>query len=128
MTRGRKPIKRSQLAAERFKSAKTIFDKSYEKLVEDERWGSLVGIFDPRTLREWVRKGMPQNRIAGVAEYFGVSGDFFTNQAIEASMVERKLFAAQAHLKSPKIFPNPNIIAKATPSPPIVPTKADMIA
>jgi hypothetical protein len=34
MGRGRKKEKRSQLAGERFKIAKTIFGKSYEKLVK----------------------------------------------------------------------------------------------
>ena len=92
MVRGRKKNHRSKLAGKRLFIAKEIFGKSYEKLVQDPRWEKMVSIYSAKTVRDWVHRGMPLNRVAAVARYFAVTGNDFTDAAIGGEAFEKMIF------------------------------------
>lgn len=94
MGRGRKKENRSKLAGQRLFSAKQIFGKSYEKLVQDLRWEKIVNIYSAKTVRNWVHQGIPINRIAAVARYFGVTGNDFTDAELRSDAFDKKIFSA----------------------------------
>ena len=108
MTRGRKAQKRSLLAAQRLETAREIFGLTYEGLVSDPRWQELVKIFDPKTIRAWVKQGVPKNRMSQIAAYFGIPALMMVDNGVSLQLFERQLYdtkenaegASRSHLRS----------------------------
>ena len=101
MSKGRKPDPRSLLAGKRFKLAVDIFFSSYEKLVENRRWETIVKYYEIKKIRAWATTGLPLKRIAEVAAVFGLQGQAFTAERIddrdfESKLYERKLIVLAA--------------------------------
>lgn len=94
MGRGRNKENRSTLAGQRLLVAKEIFGKSYEKLVQDLRWEKIVKIYSAKTVRNWVQHGVPINRVATVARYFGVTGNDFIDAKLSSNAFYKKIFLA----------------------------------
>ncbi len=94
MTRGRKAQKRSQLAAQRLEIARDLCGKSYEGLVSDPRWQELVNIFDPKTIRAWVKQGVPKSRVSQIAEYFRIPAHLMVDDGVSLQLFERQLYDA----------------------------------
>lgn len=97
----RKTEERSTIAGKRFKKAKTIIGKSYEKLIADNRWAEHVKIYDVKTIRGWVKFGLPLNKVTAIADYFGVMGYAFTDERMTELDFEKKIHIASHHRRHP---------------------------
>jgi len=83
MGRGRKPEEKSIVAGARLKRAIKLFGKSsITALVEDQRWIDIVKIFDEKTIRTWIKNGIPLRRLSSVSQYFNVFRDIFSNELL----------------------------------------------
>ena len=101
MTRGRKPQKRLLLAAQRLETARNICGKSYDGLVSDPRWQESVRIFDPKTIRAWVKQGVPKNRVSQIAEYFEIPAHMMVDNGVSDQMFERMMYDTIQNKKNP---------------------------
>lgn len=99
MTRGRKPQKRSLLAARRLSTAREIFGLSYEGLVSDSRWQELVNIFDVKTVQERVKQGVPKSRGSQIAEYFRVPPHMMLDNGVSDQLFERQVYDAKENVE-----------------------------
>jgi len=97
----RKTEERSKIAGKRFGKAKTIIGKSYEKLIADPRWEEYVNIYDLKTIRGWVKIGMPLNRVSAIADYFGVMGFEFADERIPELDFEKRIHTARYRRRHP---------------------------
>jgi hypothetical protein len=95
MGRGRKKEKRSKLAGERLKIAKTIFGSTYENFIDDLRWKKIVGITDSKSIRAWIKNGLPLRRVGDIASYFGVEGHIFTDPGLNSIEFEKKIYSGK---------------------------------
>jgi hypothetical protein len=102
MGRGRKPEERSILAGTRLERATKLFGKSsITALVDDQRWLEIVKIFDDKTIRTWIKKGIPLSRLYSVSQYFNVSGDIFSDKQIDEDEFNRIISQSKSHLDNP---------------------------
>ncbi|ETR69978.1 MAG: hypothetical protein OMM_03574 [Candidatus Magnetoglobus multicellularis str. Araruama] len=86
------PVKKSHLAAKRLKSAIKISGNTYESLLDDPKWTEIVKTYNSRTIRRWLKDGVPTNKIARIAKYFGISGRLFTDESFSQDDFERQLY------------------------------------
>jgi hypothetical protein len=101
LTMARKTEERSKIAGKRFKKAKTIIGKSYEKIIADSRWDEYVKIYDLKTIRGWVKFGLPLNKVSAIADYFGVMGYEFTDERIPDLDCEKRIHTARYRRRHP---------------------------
>jgi len=80
------------LAGKRFDTARHILGKSYEALVDDPRWVESIGIFDTKTVRGWVKTGIPQNRVAQLAGYIRIPAYMLVDYALSDQVFERHVY------------------------------------
>ncbi len=81
--RGRPESKRWQIAFKRLGFAANIYGRSLTGLKDWDEWGEKVfgireGHTDAGTIADWEKKGIPDQRIQGIAEVFHVSSYHFT--------------------------------------------------
>ena len=101
MSRGRKPEERSIVAGIRFKRAIKIFGKSIKTLSEDLRWEELVKIFDEKTIRTWIKNGIPLSKLSNVSQFFGVPGHIFSDEKINENEFDKIIHESKFHLDNP---------------------------
>lgn len=101
MKRGRKPAERSIVAGKRLKKAATTLGKNITNILDDQTWISTIGIGDEKTLRTWINKGMPENRIKAVADYFGLPRGYFTDTRITDIQFEQAILHAAEQPNGP---------------------------
>lgn len=89
MGRGRKPEERSIVAGIRFNRAIKIFGKSIRTLSEDLKWEELVKIFDEKTIRTWIKNGIPLSKLSSVSQFFGVPGHIFSDEKINEKKFDK---------------------------------------
>jgi hypothetical protein len=90
---GRTPDRRSIQAGKRFGEAVGIFFSSYEQLVKSDRWKKFVGYYELKKIRKWAAAGLPEKRVSGVAEFFGLEPSAFTDDFIPDKAFYNKLHA-----------------------------------
>lgn len=101
MGRGRKPEERSIVAGIRFKRAIKIFGKSITTLIDDLRWQKIVKIFDEKTIRTWIKNGIPLNKLTNVSQYFGVPGHIFSDEKINEDEFDKIIHESKFRRDNP---------------------------
>ncbi|RZB38162.1 MAG: hypothetical protein SRB2_00508 [Desulfobacteraceae bacterium Eth-SRB2] len=101
MGRGRKPEERSIVAGIRFKRAIEIFGKKRTTIVYDRRWIKIVDIWDEKTIRTWVKDGIPLSKLSKVAQFFRVPGHIFSDEKINENEFDKIIHESKFHLDNP---------------------------
>jgi hypothetical protein len=101
MGRGRKPEERSIVTGIRFKRAIEIFGKKRTTIVYDQRWIEIVDIWDEKTIRTWIIKGIPLSKLSKVSQYFGVSGHIFSDEKIKEDEFDKIIHKSKFDLDNP---------------------------
>jgi HEAT repeats len=101
MSRGRKPEERSIVAGIRFKRAIKIFGKSIRTLIDDLRWEELVKIFDEKTIRTWIKNGIPLSKLSNVSQFFGVPGHILSDEKINEEEFDKIIHDSKFLMDNP---------------------------
>ena len=104
MSRGRKPEERSIVTGIRFKRAIEIFGKKRTTIVHDQRWMEIVDIWDEKTIRTWVKDGIPLSKLSKVAQFFGVPGHIFSNEKINEDEFDKTIHESKFYLDNPDAY------------------------
>jgi len=96
----RKKEERSKIAGQRLRIAKDRLGKSYESLMNEKRWTEIVDIYEPKTIRDWVKYGVPSKKIAKVADFFGIDGFLLTDERILQADFEKYIDIAQKKINN----------------------------
>lgn len=101
MGRGRKPEERSIVAGIRFKRAIKIFGKSIKTLIDDLMWQEIVDIWDEKTIRTWIKNGIPLSKLSNVSQYFVVPGYIFSDEKINEDKFDKIIHESKFHYDNP---------------------------
>ena len=82
MGRGRKKDEKNQTAGRRLMLARKTLGYTQATLLEWPRWEKNVEIFDVSTIGSWENQGVPESKIAKVADCFNVKQCFLTDPNI----------------------------------------------
>lgn len=93
MSQGRKHDDTSPLATLRFRKAKQLYGLSYEDIEMDKRWKKIVGV-NEKTIRHWLKKGVPIKYIARIALYFELPGYYFDSYSISDAEFTQAIYTA----------------------------------
>jgi len=101
MGRGRKRGKKSSVAGIRFKRAIEIFGKKRTTIVYDQRWIEIVDIWDEKTIRTWIKDGIPLSKLSNVSQFFVVPGHIFSDEKIKEDEFDKIIHESKFRLDNP---------------------------
>lgn len=79
----KKKVKHYAIAGRRLRIAREILSETQESIVGLPNWKDIVDIYNPRTIGAWETKGVPENRLGKLADFFNIDPSLFYKEDIK---------------------------------------------